>query len=191
MQLVSIWLIPTSTACTTCSSNLPSPMLSKIWRWLLETINCWGSCAINSSVTWNPAALPIMHKMDSLTSYKATTLGDNLVKLCLVTLSYLQCLLRVIYLLQTVDCIGNRNRLSHVSRISKHTNQVVGDGNEAKNSYWNIAWSPMISRDLTWPHNLTWSHMTSHDLTWSHMISHSIHGAHPPLAQILHCRKRS
>ena len=31
-----------------------------------------------------------------------------------------------------VDCIGNRNRFSHVSRISKHTNQVVGGGNEAK-----------------------------------------------------------
>ena len=51
-------------------------MLSKIWRLLLETINCFGSCAINSSVTRNPAALPITHKMDSLTSYKATTLGQ-------------------------------------------------------------------------------------------------------------------
>ena len=50
---------------------LPCPMLLEIWRWLLGTINCFGSCAINSSVTWNPSALPIGHKMNFINVQKS------------------------------------------------------------------------------------------------------------------------
>ena len=109
------------------SSNLPSPILSRSWRWLLGTIKCWGSWAINSSVTWNPAAHSIGDKMNVPTaitnssvtwaqdkfSYNTITKLGQYTKQCLVyclvcspyTTAYLQFFLTVVCFLQQVHCI--------------------------------------------------------------------------------------